>query len=291
MNSVNALVDSLRESLPSNALRQLEERFSFPLPDPLPTLMQTYRIQGYLTRAQANEIVRWKTGKRDGERFNKENKDDEVKQLTKVAAYLADNCKEFPEVAACPLILMNRVDYPVASAFLTAWNPDEFGIIDVRCWSALHKLTGCKKFDRGKRTLFKTGEFHTYIRILRRWRDLEDVSPRLVDKALWQFDKENPTTLYKKGITFTDHQYIIRKKGILSREPIIKDTRTPVRAIVELTQLGYTPQDILEDLPHLSLLAIYDALRYYSHHQQEINEYIERNKVPPELIHPSVRNL
>ena len=291
MNSVNTLVDSLRERLPSNALWQLEGRFSYSLPDPLPTLMQTYRDQGCLTRAQANKIVQWKTAKRDGERFIKENKDDEVKQLTKFAAYLADNCKEFPEVAACPLISMKRVDYPVASAILTAWNPDEFGIIDKRCWSALHKLTGLKNFDRGKRSLFKTDEFHLYICILRRWSDLDDVSPRLIDKALWQFDKENPATLYEEGITFTDHQFIIRKEGILSGEPIIKCTRTPVRAVVENSRLGHTPVEIFSSLPHLSLEAINDALSYYNAHTKEIEGHIERNKVPEHFIHPSVRGL
>ena len=42
------------------------------------------------------------------------------------------------------------------------------------------------------------------------------------------------------GVTLTEHCYIIRKKGILSEEPIVKGTRTPVRAIVELWRMGYT---------------------------------------------------
>ena len=55
------------------------------------------------------------------------------------------------------------------------------------------------------------------------------------------------------GVTSTEHCYIIRKEGILSGEPIVKGTRTPVRAIVELWRLGYTPEDIRNGLPHLSL--------------------------------------
>ena len=93
------------------------------------------------------------------------------------------------------------------------------------------------------------------------------------------------------GVTPTEHCYIIRKEGILSGEPIVKGTRTPVRAVVELWRLGYTPEEIRSGLPHLSLAAVFDALSYYCDHREEINKHIEENRVPPELIHPSVRHL
>ncbi len=91
--------------------------------------------------------------------------------------------------------------------------------------------------------------------------------------------------------TQTEHCYIIKDERILSGEPIIKDTRTPVRAVVELWRLGYAPEEIVRELPHLSLAAVFDALSYYSDHQKEINEYIARNRVPDALIHPSVKDL
>jgi hypothetical protein len=43
--------------------------------------------------------------------------------------------------------------------------------------------------------------------------------------------------------------------------------------------------------PHLTLAQIFDALSYYSEHQKEINEYIERNRIPEELIDPLVRDM
>ena len=55
--------------------------------------------------------------------------------------------------------------------------------------------------------------------------------------------------------------------------------------------MGYAPEEIPSALPHLSLAAVFDALSYYSDHRQEINEYLEQNKVPTELLHPSVRDL
>ena len=93
------------------------------------------------------------------------------------------------------------------------------------------------------------------------------------------------------GVTLTEHCYIVRQKGILSEEPIVRGTRTPVRAIVELWRLGYAPEEIRSGLPHLSLAAVFDALSYYCDHIEEINRYITKNQVPSELIHPSVRSL
>jgi hypothetical protein len=49
------------------------------------------------------------------------------------------------------------------------------------------------------------------------------------------------------------------------------------------------PEEILSHLPHLTLAQVFDALSFYLDHQAEINEYIERNQVPNELIHPSVK--
>ena len=85
--------------------------------------------------------------------------------------------------------------------------------------------------------------------------------------------------------------YIVRDKDILSGEPIIKGTRTPVRAIAEIWRLGTMPEEIPQHLPHLTLAQVFDALSYYSDHQAEINEYIEHNRIPDELIHPLVKDL
>jgi uncharacterized protein (DUF433 family) len=88
--------------------------------------------------------------------------------------------------------------------------------------------------------------------------------------------------------TITGHRYIERETGILSGEPVIVGTRTPVRAIVELWRMGYTPEEIPVHLPHLTLAQIFDALSYYSDNQAEINHYIELNRIPDDLIDPLV---
>ncbi len=82
-------------------------------------------------------------------------------------------------------------------------------------------------------------------------------------------------------------RYVVRNDEILGGEPIIEGTRTSVRSIVGLWRLGVMPEEILSHLPHLTLSQVFDALSFYLDNQTEINEYIERNQVPDELVHPS----
>jgi uncharacterized protein (DUF433 family) len=86
--------------------------------------------------------------------------------------------------------------------------------------------------------------------------------------------------------TLTEHRYVVTDDQILRSEPIIRGTRTPVRAIVEMWRLGVPPEEVPQRLPHLTLAQVFDALSYYSDHQGEINAYIERNRIPEELIEP-----
>lgn len=91
--------------------------------------------------------------------------------------------------------------------------------------------------------------------------------------------------------TATEHLYIVTNERILGGEPIIKGTRTPVRAIVETWRMGIPVEEITLHMPHLTQAQVFDALSYYSDHTEEINRYIERNHIPDELIDPRVRNL
>ena len=91
--------------------------------------------------------------------------------------------------------------------------------------------------------------------------------------------------------TTTEHCYVVRDDQILGGEPIIKGTRTPVRAIVEMWRLGIPPEEVPTRFPHLTLAQVFDALSYYSDHQDEINTFIERNCVPAALLDPLVQDL
>lgn len=87
----------------------------------------------------------------------------------------------------------------------------------------------------------------------------------------------------------TAHLYIVTDDQILSGEPIIRGSRTPVRAIVEIWRQGVPPEAIPQHLPHLTLAQVFDALSYYSDNQDEINQHIARNRIPDDLINPLVK--
>lgn len=85
----------------------------------------------------------------------------------------------------------------------------------------------------------------------------------------------------------TEHCYIVRDAQILGGEPIVKGTRTPVRAVVELWQMGIAPEEIVSHLPHLSVAQVFDALSFFSDHTDEIQKHIARNRIPAEFLPPS----
>ncbi len=89
----------------------------------------------------------------------------------------------------------------------------------------------------------------------------------------------------------TEHLYVVTNEQILGGEPIIKEMRTPVRAIVETWCLGSSPEEISRQLPHSTLAQVFDALSYYSDRRDEINAHIERNRIPDDLLSPQVKDL
>ena len=86
-------------------------------------------------------------------------------------------------------------------------------------------------------------------------------------------------------------RYITKDPELLDGEPVISGTKTSVRAIVEFWRLGLSPEEIVIHLPHLTLAQVFDALSYYADYQDEINHYIEHNRVPDHMVHPLVRQV
>lgn len=83
--------------------------------------------------------------------------------------------------------------------------------------------------------------------------------------------------------------FVISDENILGGEVILINTRTPVRAIIEMRRLCYTPEQMIKRLPHLNLEQINNALDYYHEHPAEINAAIARNRVPHYLIDSLVK--
>jgi len=77
----------------------------------------------------------------------------------------------------------------------------------------------------------------------------------------------------------TEYRYIAREPGVCGGRPIIRGTRTTVKAIVGYYKLGLSVEEILEGLPHLTPAQVYEALSYYYDHQEEIEQDIEESRV------------
>lgn len=91
----------------------------------------------------------------------------------------------------------------------------------------------------------------------------------------------------------TLHRYVTTDPVVCDGKPIIAGTRTRVVQIaVEYDRLGWTPDEIVEAHPHLTLAQVHDALSYYYEHRitldrditagQEFVAYL-REQYPPKL--------
>ncbi|MFQ5863837.1 MAG: DUF433 domain-containing protein [bacterium] len=75
-----------------------------------------------------------------------------------------------------------------------------------------------------------------------------------------------------------EHPYVTCVENICGGRPIIRGTRTSVQSIVEYIQkLKYTPDQIIEHLPHLNLAQVYDALSYYYDHKEDMDQAIKES--------------
>ena len=93
--------------------------------------------------------------------------------------------------------------------------------------------------------------------------------------------------MYSVGMSrATDHPYIVSDAN---GEPMINETRVPVRAIVELWRVGVRPEEIPDHLPHIGLAQVFDALSFYAGHREQVDRFIEINRVQDEEVHPSIR--
>ena len=93
--------------------------------------------------------------------------------------------------------------------------------------------------------------------------------------------------MYSMGMSrATDHPYIVSDAN---GEPMINETRVAVRAIVELWRVGVRPEEIPDHLPHIGLAQVFDALSFYADHREQVDRFIEINRVQDEEVHPSIR--
>ena len=133
------------------------------------------RARGHYTRAEFIEVCAWKTP-RSRPRVAA-NPPRTVVAATRRALGTAD---EAPRIAA--LLELDGVGVPTASTLLYAAFPDEYPILDVRVLESL----GLKS-----RSVYPVSFWLGYLEACRTLARSAAVSLRTLDKALWQYSKEN----------------------------------------------------------------------------------------------------
>ncbi len=75
----------------------------------------------------------------------------------------------------------------------------------------------------------------------------------------------------------TGHSHIAIKKGVCGGNPIIKGTRISVANIAGFYLMGFGPEEIQRELPHLTLAQVYDAIAYFLDHRDDINRRLQKD--------------
>jgi uncharacterized protein (DUF433 family) len=82
--------------------------------------------------------------------------------------------------------------------------------------------------------------------------------------------KDNGTV--KAQTTVLELPHIIRDPSLRGGRPIVAGTGVTVKRIAAWYQLGMTPEQIAQEVGHLSLAQVHAALSYYFAHQDEIDQ-------------------
>ena len=72
------------------------------------------------------------------------------------------------------------------------------------------------------------------------------------------------------------HEYIECQEGVCGGYPILKGTRTPVRAIIEASRV-LDVKHILQSMPHLRRQQVEAAMAYYIYEPQRVDEDMRSN--------------
>jgi uncharacterized protein (DUF433 family) len=75
----------------------------------------------------------------------------------------------------------------------------------------------------------------------------------------------------------TGHSHIVINKGVCGGSPVIKGTRVSVASIAGFYQMGFGPEEIQRELPHLTLAQVYDAIAYFLDHREDIQQQLRKD--------------
>ena len=130
--------------------------------------------RGYLDKELLRRVARWKSPRRAG--LIEQNDDNYIRDVTSLAF---NATSERARIRG--LMLLDGVSWPTASAILHLFHKDPYPILDFRAlWSI-----GLETYR------YSSAFWQEYLDFCRDIADRNQVDMRTLDKALWQYSKEN----------------------------------------------------------------------------------------------------
>ena len=154
------------------ALR-LSEDYRYDSEDSLFTILAQAIQRGFMKRSDLVAVAKWKWRGGRTQQLANQNTEAEVNEISR-AAFAAEN----ERLTIGALLALRGVNWPMASVILHFAFPNQYPILDVRAMNTVGGSTGYT-FER----------WIEYVRLCRDACKRLDVSMRVLDRALWNFDK------------------------------------------------------------------------------------------------------
>ena len=141
----------------------------------LSRLAPTVKARGHLSRADLEEVCRWKSAR--ALPLIRRNTENEVQEVTRLAL-----ATESERLRIETLVLLQGVGWPMASVILHWFHEEAYPLMDVRAlWSLGISVP----------TEYSFSFWWKYVETCRSLSSTLGVSMRTVDRALWQYSKKN----------------------------------------------------------------------------------------------------
>lgn len=138
--------------------------------------------KGFLNKKELIKILKWKSPR--PLRYYDQNEEQDVIYITKLALAQDNDALKIHILSA-----LKGVNYPSASAILMFYNPSLYPVLDIRVWKQLCKCKILHENPRGAN--FTLDQWNQYIKIIRNLSKQYALSPRQIEKRIFDFHKLN----------------------------------------------------------------------------------------------------
>jgi uncharacterized protein (DUF433 family) len=89
--------------------------------------------------------------------------------------------------------------------------------------------------------------------------------------------EETRSDMATNGTVMPEDPYVAEYPGVCGGYPVIRETRIPVRLVVQLSRADAPLKELAEMWPTVTAAQIQGALDYYARHPRRVDEDIERH--------------